>query len=408
MPTARPSSRARAACAAAVCALHLALLAPTVGERSSVLEVDFGPESEGIAAGERPYRDHDLEYPPLSIPVLVAPALVSDSLSGYTEAFQWEMIGFDLAIVVLLALALPGGWVRIGGALAVYTAGVVAMSGIVLGHSDLEASPLALARFDLAPAFCVLAAVLARERGRSALWSALLSLGVAVKAFPVAIFPALLRDERRPGRVAVAALAVLAVAAAIVLAYGDGFGAAIGYHTDRGLQIEAVAATPLEIAGINDPSVAATYGSGSFNFTGAGADEARAISIVLLVAFYGAVLWAGVRAGTPNLRLATALLAVVTVLAPVLSPQFLFWLLPLSAAAYGLGPPNLVLVAAAVMTQLMLQQYARVVVDFDPEFVWRLAGRNGLLLAYLALVCAPILRDGIRARAETPATAVAA
>jgi hypothetical protein len=406
--TARPSSRARAACAAAVCALHLALLAPAVGERSGVLEVDFGPESEGIAAGERPYGDHDLEYPPLSIPVLVGPALVSDSLDGYTEAFQWEMIAFDLAIVVLIALALPGDWRRIGGALAVYTAGVVAISGIVLGHSDLEASPLALARFDLVPGFLVLAAVLARERGRPALWSALLSLGVAVKAFPLALFPALLRDERRPGRVAVAAVAVLVLAVAIVLAYGDGFGSAIGYHTDRGLQIEAVAATPLEIAAINDTSVAATYGSGSFNFTGAGADEARAISLVLLVVLYGAVLWAGFRARTPHLRLATALLAVVTVLAPVLSPQFLFWLLPLSAAAYGLGPANLVLVAAAVMTQLMLQQYARVVVDFDPEFVWRLAGRNALLLVYLGLVCAPIVRDGLRARAAVPAEATAA
>ncbi|MGH2922462.1 MAG: glycosyltransferase 87 family protein [Solirubrobacterales bacterium] len=408
MDAPRPPLRARAICAAVACALHLALFAPAVGERSGVLENDFGPEGEGIAAGDRPYRDHELEYPPLSVPVLVAPALVADSVAGYTEAFQWEMIGFDLAIVVLLALAVPGGWRRIGGALAVYTAGVVAISGIVLGHSDIESSPLALARFDLVPAFFVLAAVLAREAGRSALWSSLLSVGVAVKAFPAALFPALLRDERDPGRVAAAALAVLAVAAAIVLAYGDGFGSAISYHTERGLQIEAVAATPLEIAGIDDTSVAAEFGSGSFNFTGAGADEARAASLALMIALYAAVLWAGWRARTPQMRLATALLAVVTVLAPVLSPQFLFWLLPLSAAAYGLGPANVVLVAAAVMTQLMLQYYARVVVDFDPEFVWRLAGRNALLVVYLALVCGPILRDGLRARAEAPAERTAA
>jgi hypothetical protein len=45
----------------------------------------------------------------------------------------------------------------------------------------------------------------------------------------------------------------------------------------------------------------------------------------------------------------------------------------------------------------MLQQYARIVVDFDGEFVWRLAGRNALLVLYLVLVCAPIVRDGIRA-----------
>ena len=388
------------------CGLHLALLVPTVGERSGVLEVDFGPEGEAIAAGELPYRDQELEYPPLSLPVLVGPALVSDTLAGYTRGFQWEMIAFDLAIVLALALALPGDLRRVGGALAVYTAGVVALSGIALGHSDLEASPLALARFDLVPAFFVLAAALAREAGRSALWSALLSLGTAVKAFPAALFPALIRGERHPLRVAVPALAVLALATGFVLALGDEFASAVSYHAERGLQIEAVAATPLEIAGIDDTSVAAEFGSGSFNFTGPGAELARAISLAALLALYGAVLWAGWRAETPPLRLATALLAAVVVLAPVLSPQFLLWLLPISAAAYGLGAANLVLVAAAVATQLMLQQYARVVVDFDPEFVWRLAARNALLLAYLALVCAPILRAGLRARPERAAEAV--
>ncbi len=42
------------------------------------------------------------------------------------------------------------------------------------------------------------------------------------------------------------------------------------------------------------------------------------------------------------------------------------------------------LLVAFVLTQLMLQFYARVVVDFDPEFVWRLAGRNAALLLYAA------------------------
>ena len=79
----------------------------------------------------------------------------------------------------------------------------------------------------------------------------------------------------------------------------------------------------------------------------------------------------------------------------MLSPQFLFWLLPLSAAAFGLGAANWVLVAAFAATQLMLQYYARVVVDFDSEFVWRLAGRNALLLLYLALVVWPVLREGL-------------
>ena len=385
----------RLAVAAVACAVHLALLAPAVGEQGGVLGTDFGPEAEAIEAGELPYADQDLEYPPLSIPVIVGPALVGDGLDDYNAAFELEMLGFDLAIVLLLALALPGDRRRPIGALVVYTAGVVALSGIALGASDIDEAPLALGRFDLVPALLVLAAVMAREAGRSATWSALLSIGAGVKAFPLALFGALLRGERSLGRVAVGAAVPMAICAAIVLAFGDEFGSAISYHTERDLQIESVAATPLEIAGINDTESAAEYGSGSFNFTGPGADLAYGLSLAALVGGYGLVLWAGWRSQISHLKLATALLAVLIVFSPVLSPQFLFWLLPLSAAAYGLGRENLALVVAFVLTQLMLQFYSRIVVDFDPEFVWRLAGRNAVLLVYLVLVCAPIVRDGL-------------
>jgi hypothetical protein len=377
-------------------ALHLALLVPTIGQEGGVLGTDFGPEAEAIEGGALPYGDEELEYPPFSIPVIVGPALVGEGAEAYNEDFEIQMLVVDLAIVLLLALALPGTARHVIAALAVYTLGIVALSGIVLGASDIDEAPLALGRFDLWPALLVLAAVLARERGRSATWSALLSAGVALKAYPLALYPALLRGERNLGRVAVAAAIPVVVAAAIVLGFGDDFGSAIGYHADRGLQIEAVAATPLEIASINDTSAEAEYGSGSFNFVAGGAEAARAISIGLLVCSYALVLWAGWRTRVSHLKLATALLAVIVVFSPVLSPQFLFWLLPLSAAAYGLAASNAVLLAAFVLTQLMLQFYARVVVDFDPEFVWRLAGRNAALLLYAGLVCVPIVSAALR------------
>lgn len=368
---------------------------PTVGQQGGVLGTDFGPEAEAIEHGALPYADQDLEYPPLSIPVIVGPALAGDTLASYNEAFEIEMLIVDLAIVLLLALALPGSPRQVVGALAVYTLGILALSGIVLGASDIDEAPLALARFDLVPALLVLATVLAREAGRSATWSALLSAGVALKAYPLALFPALLRGESNLGRVAVAAAIPIVVAAAIVIGLGDEFGSAIGYHTGRGLQIESVAATPLEIGAINDVGSVAVYGSGSFNYVAGGAEVARAISLGLLIGAYALVLWAGWRTRVSHLKLATALLAVVVVFSPVLSPQFLFWLLPISAAAYGLSAANAALVVACVLTQLMLQFYARVVVDFDPEFVWRLAGRNAALLIYLGLVCVPIVRAAI-------------
>ncbi len=395
------SGRERAAIAAVACAVHLALLAPTVGQVGGVLHTDFGPEAIAIEAGELPYRDQELEYPPLAIPVIVGPALLTDGLDAYNDAFELEMLGFDLAIVLLLALALPGSRREVIGALAVYTAGIVALSGLVLGDSDIDQAPLALSRFDLVPACFALAAILARQAARSTLWSALLAIAVAVKGFPAVLFPVLLRGERRPGAVAVGAAIPLLVSVAIVAGFGDEFGSAIGYHAERELQIEAVAATPLEIAAIDDPGRAAEHGSGSFNYVGPGAELARAITITLLIGGYALVLWAGWRSRASHLRLSVALLAVVVTFAPILSPQFMFWLLPLSAAAFGLAYQNVILISAFVLTQLMLQFYARIVVDFDPEFVWRLAGRNAALLLYVAVVCGPIVRDGIRtARSE--------
>jgi hypothetical protein len=392
------SARARAIAVACVCALHLALLVGELDGWSSVLQLDFGPEAEAIESGALPYRDQDLEYPPLSIPVIVAPALFTEGVEDYQRAFEWEMIVFDLAIVALLSLALGSDRRRVWGALGIYTAGVVSLSGVVLDESVIDAVPLALARFDLVPALLVLAAGLARERARSATWSALLATGTAVKAFPLLLYPALLRGERNPVRVAAGASVPLVAAAAIVLAFGDEFGSAISYHAERSLQVETVAATPFELAHLLGAGASSEFGAGSFNLVASGADAARAASLVLLVAGYGLVLWAGWRRPERpggHLELATALLAVTVALSPVLSPQFLLWLLPISAAAYGLGRENAVLLIALVLTQLSLQHYAEAIDGLQPEFVWRIAARNLALVAYAFLVCTPIVREGL-------------
>ncbi|MGZ5341965.1 MAG: hypothetical protein ACXWW8_03405, partial [Solirubrobacterales bacterium] len=64
------SVRHRIVAAVLVCVLHLVLFVPTVGSWSSILVNDFAPQAEAIEGGDLPYRDQQLEYPPLSIPVL--------------------------------------------------------------------------------------------------------------------------------------------------------------------------------------------------------------------------------------------------------------------------------------------------------------------------------------------------
>jgi hypothetical protein len=400
--------RWRATAAVLVCALHLALFAPTIGDWSSVLVNDFAPQAKAIKDGDLPYRDQQIEYPPLSVPVLIAPAYLDDSTQGFIDGFMWEMLAFDLAIIVLIALALPGQAKRVASALGVYTVGLVTLSGVVLDRSLIDYGPLALDRFDLVPGLFVVAAVLARDRGRSAAWSALLSVGVAIKAFPLFLYPALLRGERNLRRVIVAGAIPLLLCAVAVIVMGDEFGSAITYHTERTLQVESLGASAFEVAHVLGASGIATgVGHGGFEISASGATAARWISVVVGAAGYLWLVSAGWRSRASNFELACALLAVLVVFAPVLSPQFLLWLLPVSACAYVLRRENLVLLLAVLFTQIELQHYDGVD-TLTGSFVWPLAVRNVLLLVYLALVAGPILRTegaGGREESETfPAT----
>ena len=394
------ATRWRATAAALICALHLAVFVPQIGKWSSVLVNDFAPQAQAIRGGDLPYRDQGIEYPPLSLPFLVGPVYLDDSTQGFVDAFQWEMLAFDLGLVVLIAFGLPGDERRVISALGIYTAGVVILSGVVLDDSLIDTAPLILARFDLVPALFVLAAVLARDRGRSAAWSALLSVAAAIKAFPLLLYPALLRGERRLSRVVIAGAIPILACAIFVLVLGDEFSSAITYHTERALQVESLAASPFEIAHQLGSHAHPVVGHGGFEVAAAGAGFARWLSIAIGFGLFGLVAYSGWRSSASNLELVAALLAVMIAFSPVLSPQFLLWLLPVSACAYGLGRQNAVLLAAFVLTQVGLQHYDQTINAFGGGFVWPVAARNLCLLVYLWLVCAPIVREapGLSAR----------
>jgi hypothetical protein len=398
------TTRWRATAAALICAFHLAVFVPTIGDWSSILVNDFATQAHAIRAGDLPYRDQNIEYPPLSIPVLIAPIYIDDSTQGFVDGFMWEMLAFDLAIVILIALALPGDTRRVLSALGIYTVGVVILSDVVLDPSLIDTGPLVLTRFDVVPALFVLAAVLARDRGRSATWSGLLSVGVAIKAFPLFLYPALLRGEKNLRRVIVAGAIPLLLCAIAVIAMGDEFGSAITYHTQRALQVESLGASPFEVAHVLGASGITTgTGHGGFEIHASGATAARWVSVVVGAIGYLLVVRAGWRSKVSNLELVAALLAVLVVFAPVLSPQFLLWILPISACAYGLGRENVILLVAILFTQITLQNYDGVDA-LRASFVWPLAARNVYLLIYLWIVCEPILR-GDRASAGLPVPA---
>ena len=392
--------------AAVLFALLLGLMA---GWQDPLLDGGLHVQAEAILDGALPYADRGFEYPPLSIPLVIAPGLLSDSAGAYREAFAWEMILFGIAIVAMLALLVKGGRREVWGALAVFVLGVVFLSGLgPLPDSDIDGTALALARFDLAPAAFVLAACFARMASRSATWGAMLGVGTAIKAFPLLLVPSFAKGERSPLRAGVGFVVPLLVAGGFVLLSGDEFASALGYHAGRGLQVESVAATVPLLANLGFGTDALTETSaGAYNLIGGGASAARIVAICGFIVGWVGLVAAGWQREIPLLSLTTAILAVALVFSPVLSPQFLLWVLPVSAAAFGMRTPNLILLVTLLATELMLGYYDGVD-TLGSQFTVSLAVRNLLLIAYAASVLFEIFRKQqplapvAKARSGTP------
>src|SRR5262245_23835598 len=103
---------------------------------------------ERIVAGQVPYRDFSLEYPPGALPAFVLPSLGADarSTADYRERFELLMFGCGCLMLACMAVALVrlgAGTVRLGAAL-----GFAASTPVLLG-------PLVQTRFDLLPAALV-------------------------------------------------------------------------------------------------------------------------------------------------------------------------------------------------------------------------------------------------------------
>ncbi|MGI8633263.1 MAG: glycosyltransferase 87 family protein [Solirubrobacterales bacterium] len=375
------------AIAAVAVLAHLWLMGRRVGAPSFILDKVFRTDAISILGGLSPYGDVGFEYPPLALPILLGPEAATNSTAdAYREVFGGVMVGFDLLIVGLLVAAFWRRPARMLGALVIFSAGLFLLKA------------LPLSRFDLVPAALTLAAALARERGRSAAWGALLGLGGAVKAYPLVLAPLFAAGEQRPLRALAGLVAPMALAAGLVVGIGDEAGSAVLYHTDRALQIETLASSALIGAQAFGADLEVVFTSGSFNIAGDGAELARVATSLLTGLGYLAVVTMVWRRRVPPVEAATAAIAVFVVLGPVLSPQFLLWMLPLSAAAFGVSPANLLLVLATWTTRLLIDHGYAVQVDLGTAFVVPLAGRNLLLAAYLVLVVAGLRRHGLRDR----------
>jgi len=272
--------------------------------------------------------------------------------------------------------------------------------------------PIAVGRID---AFAVAAAVcgMAMLGARPTVAGALLAVATWIKVWPAALIAAALVSLRRRVEVLVGAV-VLSVA---VLVSMMSLGAAstvfsfLGTQQTRGLQIEAVLATPLMwMAAAGSPAAGSVYYDTeilTFQLSGPSAALVAAIATPALVILAAALLVLGLvatRRGVEPARLLPPLTLALTVALivgnKVGSPQFASWLAV--PVLYGLVTarkggvdfrvPAALALAIALLTQLVYPTLYAQLVQLSPVVLGLLTTRNLLYLVLLGWATAQLLR----------------
>lgn len=276
------------------------------------------------------------QYPPGAGLLMLIPRLVS---VGYGEAFVGLMLLVDFAGLVLLARLAR----RSGNDTGVW---VWLLAMPLLGT-------FAALRFDLVPTVIAIAALLVIHR-RPGWFGALAGLGAAIKLWPVLL---LFGEWSRPRllRAVLAAAATVALVFAVsAIAFGDPAGF-LSHGGERGLQEEAVATIPWQLEQIvsGDPYPRAIR-FGAWEVATPTADSvATLLRWLTLAALAAAAAWwwlraRAIRAGRGDLAddavsrdfvFTVVLLVVVT--SPVLSTQYMVWMLGLAAVVLSAGTARL-------------------------------------------------------------------
>ena len=300
---------------------------------------------EAILAGQVPYRDFLIEYPPGALPVFVLPALLSSGLGGgYQYFFAAEMVMLLVATLFLTAATsrcLNRPWLPPA---LVVTAGFL----VLLWHR------IPNSRYDAVVAFALAGAAWATAARRIVLAWAFLGFGTLAKLIPViataALYP--FRQGRLRGTLVFVGI-LLAGFVPAFLASPAGFLHIFSYHANRGLHIESFAASILFELGWVE-GIAARYGAvevvGGLSEVVAAATLPVTLALLLIT---GAGIWREAHRGCLGPaqfpRYAAALLLAFIVGSKVLSPQYLIWLIPLVPLAFrgvwGVGVSALLLLA---------------------------------------------------------------
>jgi hypothetical protein len=324
----------------------------------------------------RPYRDFEVEYPPVMVAAI--DAIDGGSVRSTTVRLMWSQLVVDLAIAAVVAWA----WGRRAG-----------IAYLLIGLPFLL-YPFIYLRLDLLSVFlAVFGLALVRRRHQYG-GGAALAIACFAKLWPVVLVPVLI--VRRAWRALAAFVVVGAAGTAAWVGWPaiDGPKQVLTFRGAKGWEFESTVGALVRSFGGATPHIE----RGAWRV----GEVPTLVSGVLALALLVGVAMAWVLASRAKPR-GTAVLdglapmaaiTVFLVFSPLLSPQFLLWLVPFAAIAAAHGE-RLVTVLVFVVSALSTALLALL-----PELIhgrtfalFILISRNAVLIALLAALAIRLMQS---------------
>ncbi|QSQ16835.1 glycosyltransferase 87 family protein [Myxococcus landrumensis] len=323
---------------------------PRVGD----LELYFR-SARALLAGATPNQDFRFEYPPYALLWFVPAAWLRDTEPGFVRVFGLQLVVLDAFIKWVLLTEGARLWGRAWRSM---------VPCLAYSVTTWVASVYYLKRYDLIPAALTLAALLAVSRRRDVLAGLALAVGVVTKLYPLVLVPLLVVVCWKRGTLGRLSLG-LALGLAPLLALSTvwpwwGFAS---FHVNRGLQVESLAASLVWAAHhlgwvqgviwLKAPAAYELHGTVAENAKGV----MRWLWVLGTLCMTALGAWAARHRPTEHVgdlaRLALVPLLAFIILNPVLSPQFLTWVIGLAALSLLSGSPTvpLLILAAGLMSR---------------------------------------------------------
>jgi hypothetical protein len=337
-----------------------------------------------------PYRDFQVEYPPVTFALIKL--LTGENLYRSIAFVAISQFACDLAIAAILR------WVWDRKAMIAY---------LVLGL-PLICYPFVYARIDLFAALLAVGGMALVRKNREIEGGGLLAVAVLTKIWPFGLAPVLIVERKVKGLVAFVSAGFALVIAWFAVGGSAGVRQVVSFRDATGWQVESV---PGILWHLHDPS-RVKFESGAFR-TGVMPTWGRPLLTALSLAFVVLAWWiAGrrrARGDGPFVVDALAPLASVLALllfAPILSPQYVVWMLPFAALVAARGD-RLVAGLTLGVTIITTISY-RYVLDASEGVLWAIAPvlvRNLLLVALLVVAVQLLAGARVTAPADGDAPA---